>query len=611
MPAKVRGGEAMPYYSPGEHVSLEHVMLRRLRFLSFALPLLVLAGCGGGGGGTHTGGGDVGVRIVTDWSGHAGITGASERITISKPDGSTAVQRVVNANATSTTTNMLGPSTGAYTVRVELFSGADATGTVVGKLESTTTSGSSAMNIAVGASASTIRFAPSTADIALGSSIHFGVVGVDASGNYTFLAPGSVTITSSGSSAAVTADGTATGVSTGTTTLTAKSGAMTATGVVNVATAGTRHAKWTVMVFLNASNNLYPYALPNINQMEQVAYNPDVQFVVQWKESAKLFGAKNVDFDGTRRYLIKSDSSSKLKSTLIQDMGANVDMGSVDTLHDFISWTKTNYPADRYAVVVWDHGNGWQSAFAKAPKARSVSLDDEFGSQMDIWDLPKAFEGQHVDILSFDACLMQMLEVASEMKGSADYIACSEENTPGPGYPYQRVFKLFADSPDLDTRSLTKSFVDGHIGNPDYANEYVTQSVIDTTKVAAVETALDTLATQMIANQASLTSIVPALRGSMQKYAYVNDGRNYYDLVDLTSRLQSTTGVPQAVRIAASNVTSATTNAVVWEGHSSLDAMSHGLAIDFSPSTGLQLNNYAKLNLAKVTHWDEWLQVAP
>lgn len=571
----------------------------------------MLAGCGGGGGGgPHSGGGDVGVRIVTDWTGHTGLTGASERITISKADGTTAGQKVVNAGATSTTTNMLGP-TGTYTVRVELMSAADGAGTVVGKLESTTTSGSSAMNIAVGATANTIRFAPSSADIAIGGSIHLGVVGVDASGNYTFLAPGSVTITSTGSAASVTADGTATGVSTGSTTLTAKSGAMTATGVVNVATAGSHHAKWTVMVFLNASNNLYPYALPNINQMEQVAYNPDVQFVVQWKESAKIFGAKNVDFDGTRRYLVKSDTSSQLKSTLVQDMGANVDMGSVDTLHDFVTWTKANYPADRYALVIWDHGNGWQSAFAKPATVRSVSLDDEFGSQMDIWDLPKALEGQRVDILSFDACLMQMLEVASEMKGTCDYIACSEENTPGPGYPYQRVFKLFADSPDLDTRSLTKSFVDGHIGNPDYKNEYVTQSVIDTSKVAAIETSIDTLANQLIANRSSLTSIVPTIRGSMQKYAYVNDGRNYYDLVDLTTRLQGTTGVPDAVRVAAANLTSATTNAVVWEGHSSFDPMSHGLAIDFSPSTGAQLSKYANLNLAKVTHWDEWLQVAP
>ena len=41
-----------------------------------------------------------------------------------------------------------------------------------------------------------------------------------------------------------------------------------------------------------------------------------------------------------------------------------------------------------------------------------------------------------VDVLAFDACLMQMAEVAYEVKDLADYVVGSEETEPGPGYPY-------------------------------------------------------------------------------------------------------------------------------------------------------------------------------
>lgn len=583
---------------------------RNFRLAALVAPLLLLAGCGGGGGSTPAP--SIGIRLVTDWTTSAagGPTGQSERVRVVKPDGTIFGETVIPSATGSTTTAIVGP-TGAYTVRIDLFSGPNATGTATGYLESTSQGGSSSFTVSPGALATNVRFVPSSVDLGIGDKIHLGVTGVTASGNYAFLAPGSVVITSTGAAASITADGTATGVSSGTTTVTATSGAKVATALVGVAKAGVHKTKWTVMVYLNASNDLYPYALPNVNQMEKVAYNPDVRFVLQWKESATLFGAKNVDFDGTRRYLVKSDTSSSLKSQVVETL-PSTDMGDVQKLREFVGWTKENYPADRYALIVWNHGNGWQRGLRLTPPpTRAVSYDFETGNTIDTWTLQQALEGQHVDILSFDACLMQMLEVASDVKTVCDYIASSEENTPGPGYPYDRIFKTFADNPDDTTRNLTKAFVDGHVNYPPYKDQTVTQSVIDCTKVTGVETAVDGLAGALLANQASLHTVIPAIRTSMSKYALVNDGRYYYDLVDLAQHLQANASVPTDVKSAAGNVITATNAAVVWEGHTSLDAFSHGLAIDFSPNTSLELALYGNLNLAKVTRWWDWLKVAP
>ena len=35
-------------------------------------------------------------------------------------------------------------------------------------------------------------------------------------------------------------------------------------------------------------------------------------------------------------------------------------MTDPDTLENFLRWGKSNYPADRYLVVLWGHGDAWQ-----------------------------------------------------------------------------------------------------------------------------------------------------------------------------------------------------------------------------------------------------------
>ena len=34
-------------------------------------------------------------------------------------------------------------------------------------------------------------------------------------------------------------------------------------------------------------------------------------------------------------------------------------LGSAQTLRDFVTWSKANYPADHYALYFWGHGLGW------------------------------------------------------------------------------------------------------------------------------------------------------------------------------------------------------------------------------------------------------------
>ncbi|MCW5937812.1 MAG: hypothetical protein KIT11_10965 [Fimbriimonadaceae bacterium] len=389
---------------------------------------------------------------------------------------------------------------------------------------------------------------------------------------------------------------------------------VSATASVTVQPFVIKQGKWTVLVYMNAANDLYPYSDLNMNQMEQVAVNDDVRFVVQWKQSRSAFPGST--FDGVRRYLVRPGLDPNLiESELVQDklvdvQGDNLDMGQAQTLNDFIAWGKQFYPADRYVLVVWNHGNGWQRR-PERDRTRAFSYDDQYGTSIQIWQMGQALAGQHFDVIAWDASLMQMAEVAYEARGHADFIVGSEESPPAEGYPYHLVFAPFVDNPSAPARTLTKGFVDGMVTDPRYLGRKITQSVLETSKLPAVASAVDSLAEALILNRAAVAAAVTTSRQQSQSYSPTSL-RTYRDLVDVCQRLKAA-GVPSDVGQAATAVESAVKGAVVWEGHNSQSSHSNGLAIDFSRAAdfvGLR-SEYIRLKFAQDTRWDEWLAVAP
>jgi hypothetical protein len=347
--------------------------------------------------------------------------------------------------------------------------------------------------------------------------------------------------------------------------------------------------------------------------MESIAGGAATRFILEWKLVEGLDGNSPSLFNATRRYVVTSDATGAISCQLVQDMGTGIDMGAYGTLNDFIKWTQTNFPANHYALDIWDHGNGWESVATKLPPTRGVSYDDQTGNEIQTWQLPQALQGTHLDILSYDACLMQMMEVATETMPYCDYVAASEENTPGPGYPYQRVFAPFFANPTYSPAVLSDGYVVGHVDYPPYQDQPVTQSVVISANVPALETAVDQLAGALIANVNSLQTIIPNIRSTALKYATAGDEHNYYDLYQVCQMLKSS-AAPATVQTAAGNVMTAISKAVLYTANTPIDAGSHGISIDLSPGsyfTEFEETTYDELQLAQTTRWGQWLAVSP
>ncbi len=386
--------------------------------------------------------------------------------------------------------------------------------------------------------------------------------------------------------------------------------------------------RWTVLVYINAANNLQPDSLLNVGQMASIGSDSNVNIVVQWKQ-ATCVDCGQPSFTATRRYLIKKHTAAEvtaiengnttsLDPDRLPDPTTNnlishqSDMGSYKTLQDFVQWGTQNYPADHLAVVVWDHGSGWRNVYRSVaqnklvPRSRAVSQDNETQNEIETWELPTAFSqhSQPIDALVFDCSLEMMAEVAYELKDTARVFVGSEESPPGAGYPYDAWLSALKTS-GVDPCNLSNSIFTTFIQAYPNASD-ITQSVIDLSKMASVATALDSFGSVLKAHVTDQQSVITNARNGAQSYAYP-DNKDLYHFADLIRTTTTASDLQQA----AFNVEASlrgTGKAVIYSGHGPSQTNSFGMAI-YVPAPADYLTTYSNLALTRTApHWSQFLQ---
>jgi hypothetical protein len=227
--------------------------------------------------------------------------------------------------------------------------------------------------------------------------------------------------------------------------------------------------KWTIMVFVNGKNDLEAAGLLNLNMMELVGSNNDMNVLAELGRMKGQSGdtAADGDWAGSRRLYVKKDADmEKIKSQVVMTT-EKVDMGDYKRAIDFVQWSKKNYPAEKYLLILWDHGSGWMDPRTKAAKEvsdnKGISFDDETGNYIRTKQIGQIVkEAGGVDVLAFDACLMQMGEVLSEVKGGARVMVGSEETIPGVGYPYHVFLGALAREPGMSAEKLGAVMAEGY-----------------------------------------------------------------------------------------------------------------------------------------------------
>jgi hypothetical protein len=191
-------------------------------------------------------------------------------------------------------------------------------------------------------------------------------------------------------------------------------------------------AEWTVLFYMAADNGLNDYAIADINEMEAANISLNVNVIVQideWEYSQT---------PGAYRYKVHHDElPDQITSPIVQSLG-EIDSGDYHSLIEFADWGFARYPSNHKLLVLWSHGNSWYKANAE----KWICSDNTSNSAIEVWngELKEAISNiPKVDILLFDACSMQAIEVISEVYRNCDYVIGSEDLVPATGFPYTEI----------------------------------------------------------------------------------------------------------------------------------------------------------------------------
>lgn len=118
--------------------------------------------------------------------------------------------------------------------------------------------------------------------------------------------------------------------------------------------------RWTILIFLAADNDLDTRATKDLHEMEAVGSTDAVDVVVQ----VDRYGDGNSG-SALRGKIVRDPDWKKYDSHFVsplKDIG-ETNTGDPQTLRSFIEWGVLTYPAEHYALIIWNHGSGWKPDF--------------------------------------------------------------------------------------------------------------------------------------------------------------------------------------------------------------------------------------------------------
>jgi hypothetical protein len=327
------------------------------------------------------------------------------------------------------------------------------------------------------------------------------------------------------------------------------------------------------------------------------------------------------------------------------------DTGDPNTLSHFITQCVQNYPADRYLLVLWNHGSGWLDVdaysivraldgvkrnapiFRNTPRklagpdgTRPIAFDDSSMDFLDTSDLREAFTdaqtvtGVRLDVIGMDACLMAMIEGDRELAPFFDYCVASQEVEPMNGWPYAPILAALDARPQMAPGDVARLIVEEYAksyGGTTRAGPTATQAAVVLKQTVKTEALCKALVDAVLANQyPTLRKLVQTAAGKALSF----QDPGYRDLGDFAAQLAKAT--------AASDYQDVATAAQALADHlqarsAETPVMAVGFVDSYARATGMSvylpvslsttgrdrnLNIYRQLYFPQRTGWDKLVE---
>ena len=372
---------------------------------------------------------------------------------------------------------------------------------------------------------------------------------------------------------------------------------------------------WTILVYMGADNSLDYAGWVDINEMEKAGSSDSVNIIVQFDHTGANFGEK-----GAQRYYISRNSDATvgdIKSPEIENLG-NTNMGDPDTLVNFIEWGMKNYPANKYAVILWNHGSGWRGD-ARSSITKGIISDDSYNDELTQLEVKEAFQriykfndSKKLEFIGFDACLMGGIEVVDSLKGFGKYYVGSSRSEPAYGWDYYSTLETLrtGENPSWSGKELSASFVNTYadfnegVGKTEYT---LSGSFLERTDdfVASID-AFAKSAIENIDSQGDNLSEANAATDSVDD-SYVDYKDIKLFMENVVSKVDNTD-----LQSKANSVISSLEYLVLYRVQGSSLVEPRGCLSIWLPSQSYYnsyISEYRKLTFAKDTDWDDFLDL--
>ncbi len=414
---------------------------------------------------------------------------------------------------------------------------------------------------------------------------------------------------------------------------------------------------WLVMLYQDADDKILEQDIYiDLNEAERIGSSDNVHIVAQMDRYRGGYYADG-DWTSTKRFYVTQDNDlQRVGSQELADLG-EVNMADGNTLVDFVTWAAATFPADKYALIMSDHGMGWPGGWSDPdPRVRgdtSFPLGSALGNQLYLHALDEALGAirsqtgiDKFELIGMDACLMGHLEVFSVLAAHARYAVASQETEPALGWAYTAFLESLKAYPSISGSELGQLIVQSYIQDDqrivdDQARaellrqsmpmggffgmapsaqqvtqqfeQSVTLTAVDLSKVPAI---IDSLNTFAYALQSANQRTVAQARSYAQSFTNIfgdNVPPAYIDLGHFAYLLKRESG-SQAISQAADEMLAALQQAVIAEKHGAKKPGATGISFYFpnsqlyaSPVTGYQSYNIVAGQFAQASLWDDFL----
>lgn len=299
--------------------------------------------------------------------------------------------------------------------------------------------------------------------------------------------------------------------------------------------------EWTYALYMAADNNLERFALKNIKEIKENLDNKKVNFIVLLDRAN---GYDKTEGNWTDTKILELHYGTELNDDVISELGEK-DTANVSTLKEFLEFVEKYYPSDKFALNIWSHGFGVYPDCKINNNSRSLIQDyttgysDEYSfSIIDFANTLKNFceiQNKKIDILQFDCCLMQMIEILWQLKDSAEFIIGSQAELPGSGSNYATLYETFTSN--LTTKECVSKIVD------DFKEKYkstltsCTYSAVDMNKFIEFTNSFEEFCAETANNTSIDFSLIKENRENL--YNYDSNFVEYADFLSFISIFES------------------------------------------------------------------------